>query len=82
MPRTHKKTFQDLSFQANKAEMTFPNGYSITVLTGRGSATNTENPYELIMNPINQTISDEPIGYLDENGVSQIMKEIQSLRPC
>ena len=74
--RSKKKVFEDLTFENNEANITFPNGYSAKVTIHR-----TLNPYQIECIPVNQQISDEPIAYLTQEEVTQIMKEIQSLRP-
>lgn len=84
------KTFKDLEFkkwqnsEGSHAYMEFPNGYGISVITGKMAYSDEKHPYEAavlykgdlyctIVNP------DGVIGYLNEEGVTEIMKRIQEL---
>jgi len=90
------KTFEDLVFKkhpsfpmpAMQAKMFFPNGYGISVITGKYAYSDDENPYEcavLIGNSekwnltYDTPITDDVIGYCNEEKVTEIMKQIQKL---
>ena len=90
------KTFEDLVFKkhpsfpmpAMQAKMFFPNGYGISVITGKYAYSDDENPYEcavLIGNSekwnltYDTPITDDVIGYCNEEKVTEIMEQIQKL---
>lgn len=86
------KTFKDLEFKPHptmgdggtRAYMVFSNGYGISVITGEWAYADELNPYEvavLVGGAIcyNTPITDDVIGHLDEEGVTDIMKRIQEL---
>lgn len=79
-----KKSFSDLEFKpitekSSKAELTFKNGYTVVVASGTGTATTVGSPYQLECVPQNATISDDVIGYLTSEEVTELMYEIQNL---
>ena len=74
-----KKTFKDLVFENNTASLKFKNGYTVVVRTGRGTATTVGSPYEFELVPVNSIVSDDRIGYLTEEEITQLMYEAQSL---
>lgn len=87
------KTFKDLEFEkwpqnvgydASRAFMEFPNGYGISVITGKMAYSDEKHPYEaavLYKGDLYCTIinTEGVIGHLDEEGVTEIMKKIQEL---
>jgi hypothetical protein len=92
---TELKTFKDLKFEDHylgkgrkHALMFFPNGYGISVVTGKSFYTNEIKPYEIAVLKgdendwevcYNTHITNDVVGYLDENEVTQYMLEIQKL---
>lgn len=74
-----KKSFKDLIFDKGKASLKFKNGYTVIVRTGKGTATTVGTPYEFELIPVNSIISDDRIGYLTDEDVTQLMYEVQSL---
>lgn len=94
------KTFNDLIFKnkfsireleffpkgkdAKQAKMSFDNDFGVSVVTGHGSYTNKENPYEIAVLfdgdlCYSTYITENVIGCCDENKVTEIMKQIQEL---
>ena len=73
-----KKSFKDLSWVDDVAEITFKNGYSAKVTRG-GVATTVGAPYLFECIPINSIISDDAIGYCTEDDINQLLHEVQSL---
>ena len=86
------KTFKDLEFMPHpimgadgtRAYMEFPNGYGISVVTGKFAYSDDEHPYEAAVLSeglvcYNTPITDDVVGHLNEEGVTQIMKQIQEL---
>ena len=86
------KTFKDLEFVPHpvmgaggtRAYMEFANGYGISVITGEYAYSDEEHPYEaavLCGGAIcyDTPITEDVVGHLDEEGVTQIMKQIQEL---
>lgn len=86
------KTFNDLKFNRtttplgfmDRARLQFPNGYGISVIRGTYSYGGDEGLYECAVLKDNQLcydtpITDDVIGYCDENKVTEIMKQIQEL---
>lgn len=87
------KTFKDLEFNqksnildlGEQAHLSFNNGYGISVITGYGSYSNENKPYEIAVlfnNELCYTteITNDVIGWLDEEEVSEIMIKIQNLK--
>ena len=87
------KTFKDLEFKQHpsyrnggfttQAEMHFKNNYGISVITG-GYGTESE-PFELAVLYKDSLcysthITNDVIGYLDESGVTKLMKQVQELK--
>lgn len=81
------KHFNFPSF-ATQAKMFFPNGYGISVVTGEFAYSNRENPYECGVLKGNSDewsltydtpITNDVIGYCNEEKVTEIMKQIQEL---
>lgn len=71
-----------------QARMFFPNGYGISVVAGEYAYSDNENPYECGVLKGNSDkwdltydtpITDDVIGYCDEEKVTEIMKQIQEL---
>ena len=89
------KTFKDLKFKNHKvvelilrAELFFPNGYGISVITGEYIHSTVDEPYEIAVLKGNKedsvrtystSITDDVIGHLTEKKVTKIMKDIQDL---
>ena len=80
------KTFKDLVFNSsNRARIKdFGNNYGVSVITGYGTYSNESNPYELAVlfnNELCYTteITDDVIGWLTEDEVTEIMIKIQNL---
>lgn len=64
--------------------MDFPNGYGVSVVTGEFAFTDEDHPYELAIfkdgNICYDThITNDVIGHLTEEGVTEIMKKVQDL---
>ena len=93
------KTFKDLEFKVKdgllqfslikkQAHLFFDNGYGISVISGFGTRTDWNNPYEVAvlkgnknMHEIyhNARIGNSVIGYCNEEKVTEIMAQIQLL---
>jgi hypothetical protein len=86
------KTFKDLDFEfypygvfsSTRAVMHFENEYGISVITGKGAYVNGEKPYEIAVLyngeiTYNTDITDNVIGWQNEDNVTDIMKKIQEL---
>jgi hypothetical protein len=89
------KTFKDLEFKKHlafkggvHALIFFPNGYGASVVNGDGSYTSNNTQYELAVLKGNKDdwglnydthITDDVLGYLSSEDVTEIMKKIQSL---
>ena len=88
------KTFSDLNFKAHpngpgtQAILFFPNGYGVSVIAGSIFYTNCEEPYELAVLLGGEKkpsltyatpITNDVIGYLTEEKVTAIMKDVQNL---
>ncbi len=71
--------FVPVTENSSKAEITFKNGYKVVVRQGTGTATTVGAPYELQCIPQNATISDDIIGYLTSEEITELMYEIQLL---
>ncbi len=92
------KTFRSLKFKkhgltgltglTSHAELFFPNGYGISVITGEYAYSGADEPYEIAVLKGNKKeakityrtpITDDVIGHLTEEEVTKIMKDIQDL---
>jgi len=86
------KTFNDLDFNPHpngmggvQARIPFPNGYGASVVCNPFSYGGREGLYEIaVLNSegcitYGTPITDDVIGYLNENEVTDILKQIQSL---
>ncbi len=83
------KTFKDLVFITNalngrSATINFRNGYGASVITGHGSYTSAESPYEIAVLykddiTYNSPITNDIIGFLKEHEVTEIMAKIKNL---
>jgi hypothetical protein len=86
------KTFQDLRLKANskpygatlKAIMNFDNGYGVSVLWGGSSQSDGIDSYELAVLykgevTYNTHITDDVLGYITAEEVTQAMIEVQKL---
>lgn len=87
------KTFNDLKFDhevnplgcfMDRASLQFPNGYGISVIRGTYSYGGDEGLYECAVLKddklyYDSPITDDVIGYCDEDEVTKIMKQIQEL---
>lgn len=86
------KTFNDLVFEPHlmlgvggkRAYLEFPNGYGISVVTGEFAYCDDTHPYEIAVMKDGECcystmIADDIIGYLTEDGVTEVMKKIQEL---
>lgn len=74
-----KHSFEDLVFESNKADIKLRNGYTVVVRKGKGTATTVGSPYEFELIPQNSIISDDIIGYLTEEDITQLICESESL---
>ena len=81
-----KYTFSDLVFEpysawpnTEEAIVKLKNGYTVKILRGEGAAHTYGAPYEVSMTPISSAIMEEPIGYLSDKQVIQLIHEIQNL---
>lgn len=87
------KTFNDLKFDRevnplgsfmDRASLQFPNGYGISVIRGTYSYGGDEGLYECAVLKddklyYDSPITDDVIGYCDEDEVTEVMKQIQEL---
>jgi len=85
------KTFKDLKFKPHGADptgthatMNFPNGYGVSVITGRMFYTDNDRPYELAVLKDDSITYETPItndveGHLTVSKVTNIMKKVQAL---
>lgn len=84
------KTFDDLKFgqgflpTVKRASLKFKNGYGVSVITGKGTYTNNSDEYELAVLKDGEIcygtpITDNVIGYLSKDEVTEFMKQIQLL---
>lgn len=86
------KTFKHLEFNkksdnfdlGEQARLFFDNGYGISVITGHGGYSTEDKPYEIAVlfnNELCYTteITDDVIGWLTADEVSEIMIKIQQL---
>ena len=84
------KEFKDLKFKdknygsGKRAYLEFPNKYGVSVITGGGSYSNKDNPYELAVFLDGELcydthITNDVMGYLTSEEVTKIMKQIQEL---
>ena len=82
------KDFNDLEFESRgykdgqQARLQFENGFGVSVITGFGSYSNEDSPYELAVLWEDQLCYSTPItndvmGYLTSEEVTEIMKQIQ-----
>ncbi len=85
------KTFEDLIFKPHpfmpgiKAELSFDNGYSVSVIQGTFSYTDGTNEYELAIKKHGKFCYDTPItndvlGHLSKEEVTEVMKKVQELK--
>ena len=74
-----KKSFADLVFEDNKASLKLKNGYTVLVRTGNGTATTIGSPYEFELIPFNSIVCDDIVGYCNEEDITQLLYESQSL---
>lgn len=85
-------TFNDLKFNRtvtplgfmDRARLQFPNGYGISVIRGTYSYGGDEGLYECAVLKDNKlcydtTITDDVIGYCDEDKVNEIIKQVEEL---
>ena len=85
------KGFKDLIFEVHpnfpnskQARIDFENRYGVSVIIGKGLYSNGINTYELAIIYDNKICYDTPItndvmGYLTEDEISNIMKQVQYL---
>jgi hypothetical protein len=78
-------TFAPFLTDAKEAYLEFENGYGISVICGYGAYGSGTNPYECaVLNGnslcYNTPITNDVIGYCDEEMVTRIMIEIQNLK--
>lgn len=71
--------FEKISDGVETASVKVPNGYTILISRGRNVAHTYGAPYEVTMSPIRNEILEEPIGYLSEKEVKQIINEVSNL---
>ena len=88
------KTFKDLEFNnhplspeyfSKAASLTFCNGYGVSVIAGEMAYSNDERPYELAVLKdgdlcYDTEITDDVLGYLTEQDVTEVMKKVQLLK--
>ena len=85
------KTFKDLKFELHpigsgmRATADFDNGYSVSVVCGDLFYSNGMDTYELAILKdrhicYNTPITDDVIGYLSEDEVTEVMKRVQELK--
>ena len=85
------KEFKDLEFidkdivvPSQMAKLEFDNGYGVSVITGYGAYGSTNAPYELAVLKdgslcYNTEITNDVIGYLTPDDVTDYMKQVQEL---
>ena len=84
------KTFEDLEFvgapfhSGSQAQLTFENGYGVSVISGDMAYSDEENPYEVavLYNGslcYNTHITDDVLGYQTEEQVTKVMRKVQEL---
>jgi hypothetical protein len=86
------KTFKDLVFEQHRvvgfgtqAKLTFDNGYGISVITGESAYGGGDAPYEAaVLNKsgglcYSTDVTDDVMGHLNEDSVTDKMKQIQEL---
>lgn len=87
------KEFKDLDFKKNSnsvfgldehAEIHFDNDYGVSVITGSSAYTSSTKPYEVAVLykggiTYNTHITDNVVGYCNEQRVTEIMKQVQEL---
>lgn len=87
------KEFKDLQFvhhndgytKGIRARLFFPNGYGISVISDNHSYGGKDGLYEIgVLDPFGDLcystpVADDVIGWLSEDDVSRIMKEVQEL---
>tara|TARA_R110000744_G_scaffold246942_1_gene363433 strand:- start:7619 stop:7888 length:270 start_codon:yes stop_codon:yes gene_type:complete len=86
------KLFNELDFKAHsvweggkQARISFENGYGASVISGGGSYTSDENPYELAVLydgaiTYNTGITSDVIGNLNAKGVNTLLGKIKNLQ--
>ena len=74
-----KKSFDDLIFENDRASLKLKNGYTVVVRTGKGTATTIGSPYEFELIPFNSIVCDDIVGYCNEEDITQLLYEAQSL---
>ena len=72
------------SFGGKRAEHTFPNGYTASVITGGQSYTSRHKPYEIAVmrdGELDYTtpITDNVIPYLTEEAANEVLAKIEAL---
>lgn len=90
------KTFKDLNFNifedgSKQAVMQFPNGYGVSVLSGNGSLSDNNHPYEIAVIMFERCgtfavvypyfCNDDVLSFKTEEDVSFYMQLIQRLHP-
>lgn len=84
------KTFKDLEFKPKthspgyQAKIHFENGYGASVIFGGYSYGAPNTPYEIAVLKgdricYDTPVTDDVIGWLDEDGVTEILEQIQNL---
>ena len=86
------KTFNDLDFnplptgvEGTRAEAYFPNGFGVSVVSGPYFYTSESGPYELAILhkdgsiTYDTPITDDVLGHLNRNEVTEIMRQVQEL---
>ena len=80
--------FEDFEFEANsegtRTTANFPNGYGVSVITGFGSYTSAEGPYEVAILKDGVLCYDTPItsdvlGYQSEEDVGSLLLQVEAL---
>ena len=68
----------------------FSNGYGVSVISGEDAYSDDSHPYELAVLAGSEShhgitystpITDDVVGYLDEDGVTEIMEKVQQFEP-
>lgn len=88
------KTFEDLKFKMREystmletqAIMDFPNGYGVSVITGKMFYTSESHPYEIAIMfegalIYNTYITEDVLGHQTKEDVTKVMKQVQLLKP-
>ena len=87
------KTFEDLEFKKHEvlgfgfqAEITFENGYGVSVINGDYAYSSQDKPYEIAIKKdgsicYDTYITNDVIGYQTKDDVTKVMAQVQNINP-